>query len=359
MRVRYLDSLKLVLTTLVIAHHVAISYGASGSWFYIERDTATPAFRDLGTLFTTTNQFFFMGLFFFISGYFTPGALARKGTARFLRDRFVRLGIPLVLFSIFVAPYLEHHASGRSYRELFVRAFERCDFILGPLWFALVLLVFSIAYAMVRPRATSEKRSVRDRHLLAVVVMMATASFVVRIWFPIGYEWRHLQLAFFPQYILLFALGTRAEPWLDSLGRRHLRTWMPALAAVIIALIALIALVPHDAAHLAHLLGGAHLEAIALPVLEAIYCVAASVTLLVVFRARFTGNSRLSRAFAPDAYAAYVIHAPVIVALGAALAGLALGPWLKFAIVTALGAVASFAASHWILRRSALVRRVL
>src|SRR5262245_19326225 len=102
-RLEYLDSLKLFLTVLVIAHHVAISYGAAGSWFFIERESS-PLFRDLGTLFTTTNQFYFMGLFFFISGYFTPGALDRKGARRFLRDRFIRLGIPLVLFVTLVSP---------------------------------------------------------------------------------------------------------------------------------------------------------------------------------------------------------------------------------------------------------------
>ena len=37
-----------------------------------------------------------------LAGYFVPGALDRKGVGRFVRDRLVRLGIPLLLFVIVV-----------------------------------------------------------------------------------------------------------------------------------------------------------------------------------------------------------------------------------------------------------------
>jgi len=53
-------------------------------------------------VFLALNQAYFMGFFFLIAGYFTPGALDRKGAGRFARDRLVRLGIPLLLFVIVV-----------------------------------------------------------------------------------------------------------------------------------------------------------------------------------------------------------------------------------------------------------------
>ena len=40
-------------------------------------------------------QAFALGFFFMISGYFTPVSFDRKGGWGFLRDRFIRLGIPL------------------------------------------------------------------------------------------------------------------------------------------------------------------------------------------------------------------------------------------------------------------------
>jgi hypothetical protein len=33
-----------------------------------------------------------MGILFLLAGYFTPGSLERKSYARFLSDRFLRLG---------------------------------------------------------------------------------------------------------------------------------------------------------------------------------------------------------------------------------------------------------------------------
>jgi glucan biosynthesis protein C len=39
-----------------------------------------------------------MGLLFLISGYFSPQSLDRKEPARFVRDRLIRLDIPLVVF---------------------------------------------------------------------------------------------------------------------------------------------------------------------------------------------------------------------------------------------------------------------
>ena len=43
------------------------------------------------------NAAFFMGLFFLISAYFVPSSFERKGTWTFLKDRFLRLGIPFAL----------------------------------------------------------------------------------------------------------------------------------------------------------------------------------------------------------------------------------------------------------------------
>ena len=38
-----------------------------------------------------------MGFFFLLAGYFTPASYERKGAGAFLTDRFVRLGIPLIM----------------------------------------------------------------------------------------------------------------------------------------------------------------------------------------------------------------------------------------------------------------------
>jgi hypothetical protein len=99
------DQLKVPLTGVVILTHCAITYGAPGSWFY-----PNPAGGMLRTILgvpIALGALFAMGTFFFVAGCFVPAALRRKGTRRFVRDRMVRLAIPVALFIVIVVPALE------------------------------------------------------------------------------------------------------------------------------------------------------------------------------------------------------------------------------------------------------------
>jgi len=71
------------------------------------------------TAFISINQSFFMSLFFAISGFFTPASYDAKGPGLFLRDRLVRLGIPLVVYFFVLNPalvYLAARIQGRAAR---------------------------------------------------------------------------------------------------------------------------------------------------------------------------------------------------------------------------------------------------
>src|ERR1051326_7808109 len=104
-RLFFIDNLRVFLIILVVMFHLAITYGAAGSWYYQDpaKDTLTSV---LLTILTATNQAFFMGLFFLISAYFTPGSYDRKGAGPFLRDRLVRLGIPLLIYDSIINPFV-------------------------------------------------------------------------------------------------------------------------------------------------------------------------------------------------------------------------------------------------------------
>ena len=54
-----------------------------------------------------------MSLMFFLSGLFVPSSLARKGSWRFLSDRLLRIGLPMALAVIFLAP-LAYYAAYRT-----------------------------------------------------------------------------------------------------------------------------------------------------------------------------------------------------------------------------------------------------
>src|SRR5690242_3185356 len=98
------DALRAAVTLLVIFHHTAITYGAIGGWYYKE---IVPSFSSSGVLlilFCTVNQAWFMGLFFLLSGYYTPPALERHGAGAFVRERIMRLGIPLLVYFLLLHP---------------------------------------------------------------------------------------------------------------------------------------------------------------------------------------------------------------------------------------------------------------
>jgi len=67
----FIDNLRIALITLVVLHHLSITYGHSGGWYYYEGKPGELT-TILFTVFNIINQAFFMGLFFMISGYFTP-----------------------------------------------------------------------------------------------------------------------------------------------------------------------------------------------------------------------------------------------------------------------------------------------
>ena len=88
----------------MVLHHLAIVYGTGFIFYYVE-----PAYNDLLAylvlaIFIAINQAYFIGLLFLISGYFSPRSLDRKGPRRFVRDRLIRLDIPLVVFYFVLNP---------------------------------------------------------------------------------------------------------------------------------------------------------------------------------------------------------------------------------------------------------------
>ena len=94
-RLNYLDNLKVVLTFLVIFHHAGQAYGDGGEWGYTPSNPAEV--MPWIWHFFSTNAAFFMGLYFFISGYFVPGSYDRQGFGTFVRKKILRLGVPLLL----------------------------------------------------------------------------------------------------------------------------------------------------------------------------------------------------------------------------------------------------------------------
>ena len=370
-RLAYLDNLRAVLTAAVVVFHLAIAYGAAGAWYYTEHRGGEIT-ESVLTLVVATLQFFFMGLFFAIAGYFVPPAYERKGLRRFLTDRLRRLGIPLVLFAVVVSPVLEgvKAATSNDATASFWSAWRwhLVHLAPGPLWFVEALLVFSIVYALWRGVAPQPARSrgasaskLDHRRLFAFLIGLAAASFVVRLRFPIGDEVEHLQLAFFPQYVALFVVGILAHGrgWLDHLDDALARTWLRLAGAAVLALPVVMVLGGATDGNDHAFEGGVHWQAAAIAILEALVCVGVGLGLIALFRQRFGRQGKRWRLLTANAYTVYIIHAPIVVGLTYALKDVAAPPLLKFALLSPVALVACLAASHLLVRKLPGASRVL
>jgi len=166
-----------------------------------------------------------MAFFFLIAGILTPGSLARKGLRRFLVDRAVRLGVPMLFFMIVLSPVVEYVDPGNAGWD---RGFPRfavhvwVHLLPGPTWFLGVLLAFSALYALARRAVPARSRAatpVRARDLVAAAAAVAVASYLVRLSVPIGAERWHLGVAQAPGWTVGFLLGVVGgeRNWFDRI----------------------------------------------------------------------------------------------------------------------------------------------
>jgi glucan biosynthesis protein C len=374
-RLLFVDNLRIYLTILVILHHLIIIYSGAGGWIWHEgrQDEITSA---LGNWFTAVNHSYFMGLFLLIAAYFVPGSYDRKGAARFLKDRLIRLGIPLAVYSWIIRP-LFLYAGLSSYGDLNLslvewysqQYFREYTWIGGgPLWFVSALLLFSVVYAIVRllmpsrpAKPALETSFPRSSTIAIFAVMIALASFIVRLWFPSDWVFAPLayQFADFPGYIALFIVGLVAyrQNWLVRLPERTGRVWMTA-AAILILLYPPIAILGGALADPMPFKGGWHWQALLAALWQSFLGLSMCVSVVYLFQRRLDRQGALGRFLSPNAYTAYLIHEPVITFAALFATGLMLYPLLKFGLMALITVPLIFGLSS-LIRQLPYTQRVL
>jgi glucan biosynthesis protein C len=368
-RLLFVDNLRVLLTIMVILFHLMITYGGNGSWYYQEgrQDFITGA---TSAWFLTVTQAYFMGLFLFISAYFVPGSYDRKGAGRFLQDRLIRLGIPVALYSWLIRPLLAYldpvrFPDGRPPLWSFLTGNyfkNEALFGAGPLWFIETLLIFSAAYALVRlsTRPLRPASAVRttpfptSSSIVVFALLIGLGAFAVRLWLPVGWDFvpLNLQFPFFVQYIALFAAGLVAyrHNWLQSLPDRTGRFWL-SMAAVLVLGFWPLALGGGAVEHgLDAFRGGLHWQAFAYAIWESLLAVSMSIGLIYVFRRHANGQGRVAAFLSRNAYAAYLIHEVVIIAMSYAARDVVVYPLLKWALVALVAVPLCFGLGHLIRR---------
>ena len=373
-RLLFIDNLRVFLIILVILHHLSITYGSGlGSWYY--RDSSSPLTQIVFSLFIILNQGYFMGLFFLISGYFSAASLDRKGWVRFIKDRLIRLGIPLLVFSILINTlplYISTITEGNlkiGFGQFFLGYLQNMEYQTGPMWFIETLLIMSILYAAGRaiwnrvrnhiPANAVIARPLNHKQILIFVAVMAVALFIVRIYFPTGKTWHNWELGFFPEYVLMFSAGILAyrDSWLPDLSVKISKFWKVIAVVCIFTLFPML-LLGGGTENLDAYNGGLTWQSAMTCIWFAIYPVSMSILMLDVFRKRIDVQGRLGKLLSQNAYAVYIIHAPVIVYLAYLARGILIDPFIKFFVMALPAVILCFAISY-LIRRIPLTDKVL
>jgi peptidoglycan/LPS O-acetylase OafA/YrhL len=355
-----LDALRASLTLLVLFHHASITYGASGDWYYTEVRGGHDLPSQLLSLFTGFNQAFFMGLFFLLAGYFTPRAVERHGAAAYMRERALRLGLPLIVYFLLLSAFtqaLAQTAQGRNFFNAFVDVWAHGRMEPGPLWFCEALLIFAGLYLALRalaPRLTSlAMPSFPSNATLALAAFgTGVAAFLLRLVWPTGTTPLYLQLGYFASYVVLFAAGCLAAPWpsLDEAPEPQRRLWI-AIARVTFPLMPIAYVLGEHVAWLAgSQSGGWNLQAAVYAFWEPFLAWGVIIGLLHFYTRRFEAPGPVWRSLSRRAYTIYIIHPPVLVALALAWRFVAAPPALKFLVTGTATCLACYLLAGLLLR---------
>jgi glucans biosynthesis protein C len=359
-----LDNLRAFVILLVLSFHSVLAYlqflpAAPYSFDsppYLWR--AIPiidSHRWLGfDLYCAWQDVFLMSLFFFLSGLFVWPSLGRKGTARFLHGRLLRLGLPFVLVVGFLMPPTLYPTYLQTASDPSVAAYWRHWLALpfwpcGPMWFLWLLLVGDFAAAALRRfapglgrlliRLSSTAEAHPARYLAGFIFASTLAyvplalAFTPSAWFqqgPFAFQLSrplHYALYFFAGLSLGAGGVERGLLSADGSLVRRWPVWILAAMASLLAWMGLTGLTMAEGA----------LSSLGLQMLADLSfvfaCFASSFAVLAVVL-RFASRRLPSLAGLRDsAYGMYLVHYLFVVWLQFALLGIALPAVIKAALV--------------------------
>ena len=347
-RLAFLDPIRVGLTLLVILHHLSITYGGSGSWYYKEAE-APELTRLLLSVFTATNQSYFMGFFFLIAGYLLPQGLARKGKAAYLRDRVRRLGLPILIFACVLSPITRALAAGAHGGDVLASLLASLaggGFDLGPLWFNLALLFGTSIWIFTPHLRWLEQPLCRlsrpHAGIALALVVWASLAFMLRLIVPVGQNVIGMQLGYFASYIILFFGGAWAAQYrlLEQVSRRHALPW---LAVSLVSFPTLWIFAAFSGAFSSDVWrGGWHIAALVYAVWEPLLATGIIVGTLAFARRWYRVDKPWMTRLAKASYAAFIIHPPIAVGCSWLVHDWAGTTALRFLLAGALACLLAF-----------------
>lgn len=357
---------------LGVVLHVAWAYlpGLASYWPLADRSPSVA----LGLLFYVIHMFR-MTAFYLIAGFFARGLLQRYGLGGWLRNRFKRVFIPMVLAYVTLAPIMALALAWSMVRSGQAGAASPIGLLLAQgrippfhLWFLYYLLLI---YTVAIPARWLFARFVDGTGQRRVRIDAAIAEMLKRPWAPLlvgvpcaaglalsqGWDlWLGIRTpdqSLVPEapalgvYGLTFAFGWILQRQPDVLNHLAER-WRGHLALAVVATTASLALVGVVPSYRP---APAGLRMLAFAVLYATAAWGWTFALLGAAVARF-GESRASWRYLADAsYFVYLVHLPLVLWLQAALREVAWHWSIKFSAILTMTLVVLMLTYHFVVRR--------
>lgn len=383
-RISYIDMLRGFLIALVIVFHAACTYNGSEDWTFTDFSANDEVTSIVLYLFVLLCQSFFMGLYFFLSGVFTPASYDKKGPVKFWIDRAIHLGIPMLLYTLVLSRIPNYLSAVTnwgmkwSFWEFSWRTWWY-DADAGPTWFIFAVLGFSLLYTLLRliskPRVTSAVAqpswtrrlpAPSTRTLLIVAVGMAAGMFAVCQFVPLSEPTRifdgalPLLFAFFPFYTVLFFGGVLAarNRWLESWNASMLKFWGKLAIAMVIFLPLFLIGTGAIELGLDQYTQGFTWRCAVTCLWLAFACISFGFSLTLWMREKVKPGSKLATFAGTNSFAVYLIHPIILVAVSVYIFQFAMHPAIKFLVASVVAVPLCFLASA-LLRAIPGVKKVL
>lgn len=284
------------------------------------------------------------------------------------------MGLPLLFFGSVLGPItiaLAQTARGRPFVDTLLALWRLREFEKGPMWFAWALLIFALLavglIVVMRGRSPAEQPTRQPtRELPGNGVLWLTAlatgvvAFGLRLLWPVGREVWGLQLGYFASYAVLFTAGciAAAPRWLERLPGDRVTTWR-RISWISLPLLPIVALLGGPLLGVqGRPEGGWSVPAAVYAFWEPLVAWGVILALLQRFQRHFKSLGPVWQKLSRRAFAIYVIHPPVVVAVTLAWRTVAAPALLKFAVSGAVACVLCFVLAGGLLRLPG-VRRVL
>lgn len=351
----YWDPLRALLMLLGIPYHASLLYSHALPWDIKDFGTST-LLSALGAALVT----FRMPAFFLVAGYFSIMVIGKKGKTPWLRQRFLRLGVPFIVAVLLLGPsqlFLLQLASVAKGDIPADRLLENLPGLLRPserwimhLWFLPALIVYSVLLAgilflaerpplaYIRDWFSSLRQRQKPLFFAALCILPVVWELLI---YGSGllaakggsglfllYERASDPYARYLPFFLVGALLHRDRSLFHRFRQTGLLTGVIAVAAVATAV----------TLRLQHPFSNSAL----LVLMSAIAAVATSRLLIDLACRYFDRPHRLARRMTDASFTIYLFHHPLIYAFGTLFILIALPPVLEFAVIVAATTAAAY-----------------